>query len=320
MNIAIIGCGVAGLTSGLRLLEQGFSVTILARDLPPRTTSDVAAAFWAPGSITASARLYAWSRASYEAFQELAEIPGSGITFKRLVELFDEPIPLPTEPAWIEDRQPVEPGRFPAPIQGGYQLTVPAIDTPLYMPFLVQRFRERGGIIHQTEITDLAGLLTEYPLLVNCPGVWAGELTGDRWVYPIRGQVVRVRKPAGLPPEILHYATASAVTYIVPRSGDCLLGGTYQDGNWSREPDMATAQAIIERCAWLNPALREPDIIEHKVGLRPGRPGVRLELERVSATTAIIHNYGHGAIGHTLSWGCAGEVARLAVKFREEVG
>ena len=43
------------------------------------------------------------------------------------------------------------------------------------------------------------------------------------------------------------------------------------------------------------------------MGLRPGRREVRLEKEE-TASGAIIHNYGHAAYGHTLSWGCAAEV------------
>jgi D-amino-acid oxidase len=139
-------------------------------------------------------------------------------------------------------------------------------------------------------------------------------------VYPIRGQVIRVRKPADLKPEIIHYNTASSTTYIVPRSGDCILGGTYEYGNWSLEPSIETAQSIIRRCLAFNPAFREPEIIEHKVGLRPGRDFLRLELERTLKGYGLIHNYGHGSVGHTLSWGCAAEVTRLAVALREEAG
>ena len=53
-------------------------------------------------------------------------------------------------------------------------------------------------------------------------------------------------------------------------------------------------------------------VLEHKVGLRPGRKEVCLELERVSEECAVIHNYGHGGAGFTLSWGCAEEVVELA--------
>ncbi len=47
------------------------------------------------------------------------------------------------------------------------------------------------------------------------------------------------------------------------------------------------------------------------VGLRPVRPSVRLEKEQVGENKTVVHNYGHGGAGYTLSWGCAMEVVEL---------
>ena len=55
------------------------------------------------------------------------------------------------------------------------------------------------------------------------------------------------------------------------------------------------------------PELRGARVVRHKVGLRPVRPAVRLE--RVGD---VVHCYGHGGAGVTLSWGVADEVASLA--------
>ena len=48
MEVVVVGCGVSGLSCGIRLLEAGFDVQIWARDLPLRTTSNIAAAIWYP--------------------------------------------------------------------------------------------------------------------------------------------------------------------------------------------------------------------------------------------------------------------------------
>jgi len=54
-------------------------------------------------------------------------------------------------------------------------------------------------------------------------------------------------------------------------------------------------------------------VIVVKVGLRPFRKsGVRLERERLSDGRTVIHNYGHGGAGFTLSWACAEEVCAIA--------
>ena len=63
----------------------------------------------------------------------------------------------------------------------------------------------------------------------------------------------------------------------------------------------------------------QSEVVSEWVGLRPGRPTVRLETElRAAASPSsgqkslkIVHNYGHGGAGITLHWGCAGEAARL---------
>ena len=89
-----------------------------------------------------------------------------------------------------------------------------------------------------------------------------------------------------------------------------ILGGTAQPGLWNREPDPATAEAIIARCALIEPRLRHSRVIEHRVGLRPSRPYVRVEEQRLD-DAHIIHNYGHGGAGVTLSWGCGTEIATL---------
>jgi D-amino-acid oxidase len=47
-------------------------------------------------------------------------------------------------------------------------------------------------------------------------------------------------------------------------------------------------------------------VLRHRVGLRPARPQVRVE--RVGD---VVHCYGHGGAGVTLSWGTADEVAEL---------
>lgn len=52
-----------------------------------------------------------------------------------------------------------------------------------------------------------------------------------------------------------------------------------------------------------------------QVGLRPGRPSVRLELDHLplqgGASLPVVHNYGHGGAGLTLAWGCAEDAAAL---------
>ena len=317
--VAVIGGGVIGLTSAIRLIEQGFQVTLFAKAKSPNTTSDVAAAYWAPEPVLEGGLRAKWALTSLATFLQLAADPAIGIDIMPIYELTDQdragmdakPLDaFDVDSTGLEAVEHVPLGVFPAP-WSGLRFIVPRIDVPCYMPWLLKQFFALGGVLQATEIHDLRQLADNYSLIINCTGLGAGALTGDA-VFPIRGQVIRARKPADLPAHIISAAGATATTYIVPRRDDCLLGGTFQFHNHNLQVDPITAENILQRCAVFHPSLQEAEIIEHRVGLRPGRHAVRLEVEQLTKTTNVIHSYGHGAYGHTLSWGCAAEVATLA--------
>lgn len=53
-KIAVIGAGVCGATVAFRLQEQfgsSVSITILAEELSPNTTGDIAAGLWSPYTL-----------------------------------------------------------------------------------------------------------------------------------------------------------------------------------------------------------------------------------------------------------------------------
>lgn len=312
-QILILGSGVIGLTSAYRLLEAGYSVTLVAQSLSPHTTSDVAAAFWSPSATGGDERTKGWAMESLHTFRAMTSNTETGI---QIVDLYQ----LTTTPDVISYMNNagtvtiVPEGRFPAP-WSGYCVAVPRIDVPLYMPWLTEQVRQKGGQVQQYIIQRLGEISTDFPIIINCTGLGARLLTGDE-LFPVRGQVISVEKPPGISSDII-YANADHenTTYIIPRSRDCLLGGTYQYRDGNTEVDPQIADEIMERCAVFNPALRAAKVLQHKVGLRPGRAAVRLETEKRKSGQYIIHNYGHGSIGHTLSWGCAAEV----VKHVEEI-
>ncbi len=312
MKIIVIGCGVSGLTSGVRLLDAGHEVQIWARDLPPNTTSNIAAAIWHPYKAYPLERVVEWGRKSFEVFSELAEDPRTGIIMRETLEIYSTDVP---DPEWRSCVRVFRRG-LPEEILEGYAtcyiFETPVVEMSIYLPYLIDRFKGSGGRIVQRDVASLDDALAEAEAVVNCAGLGAITFVGDETMYPIRGQIVRVE-----PPPISRVMLDedekedNGVTYIIPRSRDCYLGGTAEMGNWSLEPDMATAQEIIERCARIAPEVLNSKVVEHVVGLRPGRPTVRLESEPQLDGKVVIHNYGHGGAGITLSWGCAEEVASL---------
>ena len=97
--------------------------------------------------------------------------------------------------------------------------------------------------------------------------------------------------------------------YAIPRANDCVFGGTNELSD-DRAPDPSATSRIVAECSRvLN--INEPKVIAERVGLRPFRKsGVRVEPDRLRDGRPVIHNYGHGGSGFTLSWGCAAK--RLA--------
>jgi len=61
----VVGGGVAGLSTAVRLLEAGFKARIVTRERTPNTTSDIAAAVWYPFRCGPQDRALLWSRRTF---------------------------------------------------------------------------------------------------------------------------------------------------------------------------------------------------------------------------------------------------------------
>lgn len=300
-RVIVIGAGVVGLSCAVRLLEHGHHVDVLARDLPLETTSAVAAAIWYPYRAFPFERVAAWSAESYGAFAKLAADPETGVRLVEGTQLHRSPA---ADPWWLS----AVPGltRVTAmgpPYVDGWTFTTPVVEMPTYLRWLAKRIVDAGGTITRMALN---GLPDQADVVVNATGLGARLVAADPAVMPVRGQVVHVEQ-TGLDRWWLDEA---GPTYVVPRSKDIVVGGTDEEGEWSRTPDPETAARILDRASQLVPELARARVLRHRVGLRPARPQVRLEEEQ-RGSSRIVHCYGHGGAGVTLSWGCAEEVAAL---------
>lgn len=308
MKITVVGSGVIGLTTAIALQEAGHEVKILTKDLPEATTSAIAAAIWMPFHVEPLANVNRWSRVSYDIFEKLAGDESSGVSMVDLLTL----APNADIPGWAEA---VPSGKFwkaneaelPKGYQHGFFARVPMIETPIYLPFLKKRFLNNGGGITICEVKNLSEINDAADWVINCTGLAAGKLTGDKDVFPIRGQILKVGNQFGVP-FLADDDGPNALAYIFPRKDCTVLGGTAQVNNDDESPNEIDAEGILRRCSNLVPALATAVVKSVAVGLRPGRTTIRLEREPIGN---IIHNYGHGGGGYTVSWGCAFEVVEL---------
>jgi D-amino-acid oxidase len=181
---------------------------------------------------------------------------------------------------------------------------------PTYLAYLADRLHAAGATLRVTTVDRLASALQDAAAVVNCTGIRARELSGDNEVYPVRGQVVVAANPGITDFFVEDSDTSAELLYILPHEDKVVLGGTAEPGRWSLTPDPAVARGIVARCAEVLPSLATAPVLEHRVGLRPSRPRVRLEEVPGHNGSRLIHSYGHGGAGVSLSWGCAFEVSR----------
>ena len=310
-KIAVVGAGVTAITSAIRLLEEGHSVDIHARDITPHTTSDVAAAFWCPYRVGPHDRALEWARFTHGIFTKEMENPDCGISLTRNREIFKEPAKDPWYLDLLQNYKKIPADQLPETFVDAYEFDTYLIETASYMKYLHEKVQSLGANIIEHELDSLEVLKGNYDLVINCSGVWARQLVNDDTVYPIRGQVVVIEKLDKLNEPITTHDAGEYPSYIVPRSNDCLLGGTALADDWDLEAHPETASDIRARCEKIVPETESRKVLQHKVGLRPGRKSVRLELDQSISDLPVIHNYGHGGSGYTLSWGCAEDVVSL---------
>ena len=313
-RVAIVGAGVSGLTCGVVFAERGFRTTILAEQVGQQATSGAAGALWFPYDAEPADKVIPWALATYKVLVDLIKDPRSGVSMIELrqycrtgeiqiPEWASNPVILSEVEGSLNISDPV--------FNSGFSLRVPLMDTTIYLDYLADRFRKAGGSISPgVRFQKFEDVDPKFDLVINCAGIGARELTLDSDLEPHRGQVVIVPKIDNLNCAIV--CDDDPLMYAIPRTNDCVFGGTNDVSN-NLNADSATTKAIVSECARVL-KIDNPGVLRERVGLRPFRKsGVRLEKEKLRDDRTVIHNYGHGGSGFTLSWGCAENVCEIAV-------
>ena len=314
-RIAIIGQGVIGLTSAARLLRLGFAVDIYSRGTFSQTTSMAAGAYWWPHKAYPEERVSQWAKETYQEYRRLKADSGTGVTFEKHFRFCLDPDENAYALNLVDEWQEINGTDYGIPCAKAYLIILPVIDVPTYLPYLKSRVESDGAKIFIKDLSSPAELFPAYDLVVNCSGIGARSLVHDESVFPIRGQVIRISHPPHMHGSIRIYQRQGPFTLILPRSNDCILGGTAQEGDWSLAVRKKDTRQILKRCSKVVPAVAECTVLSEEVGLRPGRKEVRLELEIAGPSRPIVHNYGHGGGGFTVAWGCANGVASVVQEY-----
>ena len=317
-KLGIVGAGVIGLSSAVRILERAPSshITIMAEKYGNDTTTSGAAGVWGPYKMQETP-LELVDRLALSSYRHLFSLFHSrdarqaGVSLVQSSYLYDDP--EPQYPSWkdkVDGLKPLAPSQL-AQLGGskfGFTFDNVTVEGRYYLAYLESKIKSIGGEnvrFVQKQLGSLEEIGGQFDAIVNCSGLGSRSLVNDELMAPIRGQIIRVEAPwlTG------HYNFND--TYIIPNPhhGTVVLGGTSQVDNWSTVVSRDDRDRIWQGCIRLMPSLAEAKVKEDWVGLRPGRRQLRIEIDKDKGN--LVHCYGHGGAGLTLGWGCAGEVVDM---------
>jgi glycine/D-amino acid oxidase-like deaminating enzyme len=255
-RFAVIGCGVNGLSTAI-MLQRRYqngpgTVTIYARDLPPDTTSNIAAGYWSPVSLfdsdVASPKFVdqyrAAARISNRAYQLLIGRE-YGVRWLDIFTLHRNEVSLQGElaggndlyPQQIIHRDPTSYFGFPIVRQFSSMM----IEPPIYLRALLRDFYTAGGRIVVKEFRNVEEVMRlPEQIIFNCSGLGARQLFGDEKLIPARGQLEVL-----LPQPEIDYAYIGP-GHMFPRSDGIFLGGTFDRNDWSLAVNPDHSNYILE--------------------------------------------------------------------------
>jgi D-amino-acid oxidase len=256
-DCAVLGCGVAGLTTARLLQERGCRPTIYAREMPPSTTSNIAGGLWDPVTVFDGNRLTPefarqFAAASRTAFRRCQSMAGDwyGVRWMPVYRLSrsgprqahgPESPYREVEPLYPEAKE-LAAAENPFDTPFAFRRQTMLIEPAIYLNALLRDFQIAGGRVTIREFgspREVAALPEK--VVYNCTGLGAGPLFGDSEIVPIRGQLTFL-----LPqPEIDYMTIGPGDIYMFPRRDGILLGGSHERGDARLEVDPATTERVL---------------------------------------------------------------------------
>lgn len=254
-DAAVLGSGVMGLTTARLLQDAGWRVTIYTRDTLRHSTSSVGAGQWAPTSVfeeafatpAFEAQFQAAARIAHHAYQNLVGAD-YGVRFIENYYLnrrsTEPPYYLRVMPELFTSVADLDTDQHPFPAPYVRRAVSLFIEPARFLRRIRDDFLLAGGRMVIRNFENLAAVLgLEEGVIFNCTGLGSKALFADDELTPIKGQLVFI--PPDPAVDYLTVGGGSGNTYMFPRVGEIVLGGSYQKGDWSRNPEPEVTERIV---------------------------------------------------------------------------
>lgn len=283
-DIAIIGCGILGLTSALLAQRAGLRVTIYAKDRPPDVRSSLASGLWTPDSricLEENATpdfKRSWEemcRTSFAAHRNYLGRPGAQVEQIDYYSLSDDrqsvqfTTPLIPEPRFAGLQRELVPDllprfqnlprdRNPFPTARAVKSSRMMFNLASYLDLLMSDFLGSGGTIETRQFNNPSEF-SQLPqqTLINATGYGARALFGDETITPVRGQLARLN-----PQPELHYSAVYRGVLLIPRRDGLAVQALgpndgFGFGDDSTEPNQIEAMRAVQTFAGLSARMRQ---------------------------------------------------------------
>src|SRR5579871_1071779 len=265
-RMAVLGSGAVGMATTRLLLERGVAVTVYAKDIPPNTTSNIAAAQWFPVTVYDDDRISPdfmpqFVKAAEFAYRRYQLLLRSDWGVRWMVNYAMRDRPFHADEVTgtespihhlVPESIDLPEGSHPFPFKYVRRYTTMMIETPVYLETLMRDIRLAGAQIQVRELHDLSEVAAlPEPVIVNCTGLGARALFNDQELTPIKGQLSVL-----LPQPEIDYAVLSRDLYMFARRDGILLGGTHDRDVWDLAPDFDAQKRIVAAHAKLYAEMR----------------------------------------------------------------
>lgn len=232
-NILVIGAGIIGLTTSIKLAEAGHNVTVCAQEIPSSIvldqnrndninreerkfgtyTSSGSGGLWMPSWLEGP-KIETWAKSTFLEYQSVLQnsekdAAGIGIFLREGLVLFVQSSPSLPWYSTLTNMKVVKKDddeRVPVGYSGALCFTTPILQMELYLPYLERRARTLGVHFHclngaKWTLTDARefGRNRNIGIFVNCTGVHAAsflESEDDLGIFPGRGILAFIKRPS----------------------------------------------------------------------------------------------------------------------------